>query len=83
MAIEPLGDVYNVMRVAYPASFLAMLAEGADRGTVSMEGLMVGLVVFAAAKLVKWSAILTLGRSWTFRVIVVPVDARVTRGPYR
>jgi len=27
--IEPPDDVYRMMRVAYPACFLAMLAEGA------------------------------------------------------
>ena len=31
-AIEPAGDVYRAMRIAYPAAFLAMLAEGAWRG---------------------------------------------------
>ena len=30
--VEPRGDVYGVMRVAYPGVFLAMLAEGAVRG---------------------------------------------------
>ena len=29
--IEPPGDVYDVMRIAYPAVFLAMIAEGAWR----------------------------------------------------
>ncbi len=29
--IEPPGDVYAVMRIAYPAVFLAMIAEGAWR----------------------------------------------------
>jgi methyltransferase len=29
--VEPAGDVYAVMQVAYPAAFLAMIAEGAWR----------------------------------------------------
>jgi isoprenylcysteine carboxyl methyltransferase (ICMT) family protein YpbQ len=32
---EPSGDVYNMMRIAYPAAFLAMLLEGPLRGTTS------------------------------------------------
>jgi methyltransferase len=60
-----------------------MLAEGAVRGTPSTGVLAAGIIVFALAKLVKWSAILALGRSWTFRVVVVPGDRLVTTGPYR
>jgi methyltransferase len=80
--VEPPGDVYPIMRIAYPAVFLAMLGEGAGRGTT--PGTMAaGLATFAAAKAIKYAAILTLGRSWTFRVIVVPGDRLVARGPYR
>jgi methyltransferase len=87
--IEPPDDVYSLMRIVYPAAFFAMLAEGATRGISSTRstGLpgvaAAGLVVFAAAKIVKWSAIRALGQRWTFRVIVVPGDALVVRGPYR
>jgi methyltransferase len=42
-----------------------------------------GGIVFTLAKVVKWWAILTLGRFWTFRVIVVPDATLVSRGPYR
>jgi methyltransferase len=41
-----------------------------------------GLVLFILAKSLKWWAILSLGRSWTFRVIVVPGDTPVASGPY-
>lgn len=81
--IEPRDDVYAIMRILYPAVFVAMLAEGAVRGTPSTGVLAAGIIVFALAKLVKWSAILALGRSWTFRVVVVPGDRLVATGPYR
>jgi methyltransferase len=42
-----------------------------------------GATVFAAAKLLKWWAIATLGPAWTFRVLVVPNVPPVVRGPYR
>jgi methyltransferase len=81
--IEPEDDVYEVMRIAYPAAFLAMIVEGALRGAPRPAWIGAGFVLFVAAKLLKWWAILTLGDAWTFRVLVVPGAALVTRGPYR
>jgi methyltransferase len=40
-------------------------------------------VLFTVAKAFKWWAILSLGPSWTFRVIVIPGSAPSVRGPYR
>ena len=86
--IEPSGDVYDAMRVAYPAVFLAMIAEGGWRSTHAVSTLndrglaAAGLSLFVLAKALKWWAIISLGRSWTFRVIVVPGDAPVAGGPY-
>jgi methyltransferase len=81
--IEPAGDVYALMRVAYPGAFLAMIAEGAARGGASPAVLAVGVALFAAAKALKWWAILVLGPFWTFRVIVMPGARLVATGPYR
>jgi methyltransferase len=89
--IEPAGDVYAVMQVAYPAVFLAMIGEGlwrVDRLVAPVVLLApapvawTGVAVFLAAKILKWWAIRSLGAAWTFRVIVVPGDAPVTGGPY-
>jgi methyltransferase len=81
--IEPAADVYKLMRIAYPAAFAAMLAEGLVRADVQRSIFDAGLAVFGAAKALKWWAILALGPSWTFRVIVVPGDPVSKRGPYR
>jgi methyltransferase len=81
--IEPSGDVYQLMRVAYPGAFLAMFVEGALRGGPQLPFVALGAVVFVAAKALKWWAILSLGPFWTFRVIVVPGAALVATGPYR
>jgi methyltransferase len=81
--IEPPDDVYRWMQVAYPGAFAAMLAEAAIRGGPRPSLALAGVVVFTLAKIVKWWAILTLGRFWTFRVIVVPGAPLVSRGPYR
>jgi len=80
---EPPDDVYKMMRVAYPACFLAMLVEGAWRGMPPLAVLTTGATLFVLAKALKWWAILTLGPFWTFRVIVVPGAPLVVRGPYR
>jgi methyltransferase len=81
--VEPDGDVYAVMRIAYPAAFLVMFAEGAWRGTPPVAAAATGAAVFLAAKALKWWAILSLGPAWTFRVIVVPGSGLVAGGPYR
>jgi methyltransferase len=84
--IEPTGDIYAMMRVAYPAAFLVMIAEGiwrhAQAEPVSWRMAILGLVLFLIAKALKWWAILSLGPAWTFRVIVVPGAPQVARGPY-
>jgi len=81
--VEPAGDVYKWMRLLYPAAFAAMIAEGVWRGAPPGGVAAGGAIVFAGAKLLKWWAIVTLGPFWTFRVIVVPGRALVSRGPYR
>jgi methyltransferase len=82
--LEPEGDVYAVMRVAYPAAFLAMIVEGLWRGAAPASvALWSGTALWAAAKGLKWWAIRALGPAWTFRVLVVPGSALVTSGPYR
>jgi methyltransferase len=81
--IEPPDDVYGMMRVVYPAAFLVMFAEGLIRGRPSTTLMIAGAVIFAAAKALKWWAILSLGPFWTFRVIVVPGSPMVAKGPYR
>jgi methyltransferase len=81
--VEPPDDVYGVMRLVYPASFAAMLVEGAVRGAPTSAAVIAGAALFAASKTLKIWAIRSLGPSWTFRVIVVPGAALVETGPYR
>jgi len=82
--IEPADDVYQVMQIAYPGIFVAMLVEGALRGVSFTEApALVGVMIFLAAKALKWWAISELGPLWTFRVIVVPGSPSVATGPYR
>jgi methyltransferase len=82
-AVEPAGDVYRAMQVAYPGAFLAMLAEGAWRGADPDAFWILGVSVFIAAKALKYWAIASLGSRWTFRVLVPAGSQRIVRGPYR
>ena len=81
-AVEPPGDVYRTMALAYPLSFLAIGIEGALFGPPSDASLLGGAAVFFAAKGLKFWAIASLGTRWTFRVLVPPGSPLVTRGPY-
>jgi methyltransferase len=81
--IEPLGDVYGLMRIAYPVGFLLMIVEATAAGARPHWLAAAGFTLFGAAKALKWWAIATLGDAWTFRVIVVPGAVLVGDGPYR
>jgi methyltransferase len=72
-----------LMRIAYPAAFLAMIAEGWLRGGPSVIVFAIGAMLFLDAKTLKWWAIRSLGQAWTFRVIVVPGAPLVDAGPYK
>jgi len=82
-AIEPGGDAYRWMRIVYPGMFAAMALEGLARGPAAARWLTAGVIVFVAAKVLKWWAILSLGPLWSFRVLVLPGVPLVTTGPYR
>jgi len=82
-AAEPARDVYPAMRIAYPASFAAMLAEAWLRRVEPDAIVWAGAAVFVVAKAVKYWAVAALGDRWTFRVLVPPGGALVTSGPYR
>jgi len=81
-AVEPPGDPYRLMRLAYPGAFIAMGLEGATHA-LNRDTLLAGLVLLGAAKLLKFWVMATLRDRWTFKVLV-PKDAPlVTAGPYR
>ena len=83
-AVEPAGDVYPLMQVAYPGCFLAMIAEAWLRAAGPAGwGFVPGVTLFVAAKAIKYWAIRTLGPRWTFRVLVPPGSTSITSGPYR
>lgn len=81
-AVEPPGDVFQWMRVAYPLAFAVPAIEGWLR-PVPPAIWIAGLLIFTAAKALKYWAIAMLGERWSFRVLVLPGAPLVSRGPYR
>ena len=82
-ALEPGRDVYPLMQVVYPLSFVAIAIEGALFGVASPALLTIAVALFVVAKLLKYWVIATLGDRWTFRVLVPVGEPLVVRGPYR
>jgi methyltransferase len=82
-AIEPPGDVYQVMQIAYPGCFVAIAGEAWLRATPLGPSFIAGVCLFALAKGLKYWAIATLGPRWTFRVLVPPGQPLIAGGPYR
>lgn len=81
-AVEADDDVYDVMRIAYPATFIVMAIEGALTGGTSEPRFWTGAAVFAVGKAIKTWAIVSLGHRWTYRVLVLPGGDLVRHGPY-
>lgn len=81
-AVEPVDDVYPIMRWTYPAAFVVMAIEGAMLGPSPGVTTAIGVVVLVAAKALKFWAIGSLGPRWTFRVLVPPDAPLVSHGPY-
>lgn len=81
-AVEPPGDVYRAMQIAYPGAFVVMALEGALAGPPAGAHTWAGIAVFGLAKALKYWAIGSLGTRWTFRVLVPPGATSVTSGPY-
>ena len=81
-ATEPQNDVYSIMRLTYPAAFVAMAIEGALSDSQPGVLTVIGAAVFLASKGLKYWAIASLGPRWTFRVLVPPDASFVTSGPY-
>ena len=82
-AVASLDPVYVTMRWAYPVAFVAMAIEGVIVDPAISPSILAGAVLLLLAKAIKFWAIGTLGRRWTYRVLVLPGAPLVSDGPYR
>jgi methyltransferase len=87
-AVQADDPVYAVMRIAYPGVFIAMALEGMMTGELGPLWGRTAAITFAGvalmfvAKALKFWAIASLGRRWTYKVLVMPALPPVTTGPY-
>jgi methyltransferase len=81
-AVDADDPVYGVMRIAYPAVFIAMALEGVIGGAEPGVMTFAGVALMFVAKALKFWAIASLGTRWTFKVLVLPALPLVTTGPY-
>ena len=81
-ASAPPDPAYNGMRLVYPATFVAMGVEGAFSAPSPGGLVLAGVTVFVLGKLLKIWAIAALGPFWTYKVLILPGETLVTRGPY-
>lgn len=63
--------------------FVGWVVEAYGRGPVLSGMWWLWLVVFAAAQLLRYWAITTLGSRWNTRILIVPGLAPIRHGPYR
>ncbi len=82
-ATEPHEPQYWMMAVAYPLSFLLMGAEAWWRQAGIGGAFVSGVLLFVAAKGLKYWAIGSLGERWTFKVRTLRGVPLVTSGPYK
>jgi methyltransferase len=82
-AVASPDTVYATMRWAYPGAFVAMGVEGVLTDPAIGPPMLAGALLLVAAKAIKFWAIATLGRRWTYRVLVLPGAPLVQSGPYR
>ncbi len=82
--IEYGAGHYPVMVLLHSALLLGCLTETWFLDRPFIPGLafpMIGVLILSQA--LRYWVVVTLGRRWTIRVIVVPGDVRVRTGPYR
>lgn len=82
-AVQVDDPVYGVMRIAYPAVFIAMALEGMTTGVELGAVTFAGVVLMCLAKALKFWAIASLRTRWTYKVLVIPGLPLVTTGPYQ
>lgn len=82
--VEVGKGAYRSMAMFHVAFLIACVAEPLLlRRTFTPSLAAASLVVLLGAQALRWWAILTLGRRWNTRIIVIPDATPVTSGPFR
>lgn len=81
LADDPVWPAMVALHAALPVAALAEVALLHRRYRPNVGAAMLAMAV--AAQALRWTAVATLGRQWSVRVVTVPGAPVVTRGPYR
>ncbi|MBA2691668.1 MAG: hypothetical protein H0U65_04125 [Rubrobacter sp.] len=82
-AVEFGSGHYPVMVGLHSAWLASTLVEGVWRGISVPSWWVAPLLLFLLAQIVRYWAISTLGDRWNTRILVVPGERLVRRGPYK
>ncbi len=82
-AVERGARHYPLFFVLHTAWLLAWPLEAWRQGPGLAQGWMLALAGFVIAQALRYWAIVTLGRRWNTRILVLPGSERIRRGPYR
>ncbi len=82
-AVEHGAAHYPAFFVLHGAWMLAWPAEAMLRGPTLAPGWPLLFAAFVGAQVLRYWAIASLGNRWNTRVLVVPGDRPLVRGPYR
>ncbi len=74
---------YPLFFVLHTGWLLGWLVEAWWRGPILSRFWIAWLVLFVLAQLLRYWAIISLGRFWNTRILVIPGQSPVRRGPYR
>jgi methyltransferase len=79
------ADGFGALALVHAGWFVAMAAEEALLGATALPTSVrvAALTLFVLSELTRLWCIATLGDRWNVRVIVLPDEPRVRRGPYR
>jgi len=82
-AVEHGARHYPAFVVLHAAWLAGWIGEAWVRGPYLVRGWPMWLTLLGLAEMIRYWAIASLGRRWNTRVLVLPGEPPVTRGPYR
>lgn len=82
-AIEVGADHYKWIVLLHVFFFISFLIEVSLKGVQFGNGWFVFLVIFVVAQILRVWTLISLGRYWNTKIIVLPGAQRVATGPYK
>ena len=82
-AVEYGASHYPLFFVLHTVWLLGWIGEAWLHGPVLDRAWPLWLLLFAAAQALRYWAILSLGERWNTRILIVPGEPPIRRGPYR